>query len=332
MHVKECTDHLGNKFSTVREMCDFYDIGESTYRWRLKKGWSLEQTLTSKSQKTHPTDYNGVRFASEQEMCLFYGVNQSVYRWRIKHGWSQEAALNTGDSSNICPCKDHLGNEFLSKTAMAEHYGISNKRLDARLKTGYSLEKALTEPLLDYSLTDFHGNTHASIEAMCKAYGISSSMYKDRIYRGWSQEDALTKADCGISTYEYLVMQYFKDKDMSYVFQFVDHSCVSSGGNPSRFDFSIPDVGLIEVDGEGHFRPISNWNFEKAIKDDTLKTKFCEDNDIPLLRIHYKQMQDGTYVGLIEDFLANPAKYIKQHNSLSEAEYYAERDTNICSQ
>lgn len=134
-----------------------------------------------------------------------------------------------------------------------------------------------------------------------------------------------------MSSYEALLMKYLHTLNVVFSIQDTSTGCVSSGGNPSRFDFSIPDVGLIEVDGEGHFRPISNWNFEKAVKDDTLKTQFCEDNDIPLLRIHYKQMQDGTYVGSIEDFLANPAKYIKQHNSLSEAEYYAERDTNICS-
>jgi hypothetical protein len=377
--MKEYTDHLGNTFSTVKEMCTFYNIPESTYRKRKKDGWSLEKILTTKTRKKPSTDYKGKQFESEHKMCQFYNIKQSIYRWRIKHGWSQKDALLIGDSSKICPCTDHLGNQFPSKTAMAKYYGISNKRLDARLKSGYSLERALSKPLLDYSVADFNGVIYSSIEEMCKAYNVASSMYKDRIYKGWNQKDALLKpsgehyvftdhkgviyssmAECArsynipekvlyarlasgwniktaletedvgsISTYEYMVIKYCDMIDLKYDFQFLDHECYSSGGKHSRFDFSIPDVGLIEVDGEGHFRQTSNWNFEKAIKDDTLKTTYCEEHNIPLLRIRYDQMQDGTYVDLIEDFITNPANYINQHNKLSEAEYYAERTENL---
>lgn len=43
-------DHLGNKFKTLKELCDLYNIKERTYFNRLKKGLSLKDTLTMKTK------------------------------------------------------------------------------------------------------------------------------------------------------------------------------------------------------------------------------------------------------------------------------------------
>ncbi len=44
---KPCTDHLGNKFKTAKDMCVFYGIPESTYMSRKRQGWDLERILTT---------------------------------------------------------------------------------------------------------------------------------------------------------------------------------------------------------------------------------------------------------------------------------------------
>lgn len=44
---KPITDHLGNEYSSVTEMCLRYSIPQSTYYRRKGKKWSLEKILTT---------------------------------------------------------------------------------------------------------------------------------------------------------------------------------------------------------------------------------------------------------------------------------------------
>jgi hypothetical protein len=55
------------------------------------------------------------------------------------------------------------------------------------------------------------------------------------------------------------------------------------------FDFYLPEYDiLIEYDGEQHFKPkFGNDNFEKTKETDNIKTCFCADNKLYLIRIRY---------------------------------------------
>ena len=66
--------------------------------------------------------------------------------------------------------------------------------------------------------------------------------------------------------------------------------------NYSRFDIGIKDennklIGLIEYDGEQHFRPVEIFGGEEKykiqIERDERKNKYCKEHNIPLLRIPY---------------------------------------------
>ena len=82
-----------------------------------------------------------------------------------------------------------------------------------------------------------------------------------------------------------------------------------------KFDFLVPLVGdpvVIEYDGECHYVPV-NWrggeenklqsleDFEEYKKRDNIKTQFCEDNDIMLLRIPYWEYDN--IKTLVRDFI-----------------------------
>ena len=333
--MKVATDHLGNEYLSVRAMCATYGIKYDTYKQRIKSGWTQEDALTTGLRDCSVKDHMGTLYKSVECMCAAYDINSSVYRYRIRNGWTQEKALTTPNCNN-CSCVDHLGNQYVSYTEMAEHYGITCNRLYARLKTGYTLEEALTKPLTNnhgVSCIDHLGNIYKSCEAMCKQYGIDAKTYKSRREDGMSTEAALlTPVDAVCSIYEAVILKYLSDCKLECENQVTLSGCRSLQNKSMPFDFSIANIGLIEVDGEGHFKQVSNWDFLRVVENDTLKTNYCETNNIPLLRIRYDQMQDGTYIDLIEDFLANPKDYIKQHNKfLTEAEYYAERDKNIAS-
>jgi hypothetical protein len=70
-----------------------------------------------------------------------------------------------------------------------------------------------------------------------------------------------------------------------------------------RFDFYLPKHNaLIEYDGEQHFvkRGKFGEGFETLKQNETIKNKFCEDNNIKLIRIHYKTPPEEIERKLIE--------------------------------
>lgn len=62
--------------------------------------------------------------------------------------------------------------------------------------------------------------------------------------------------------------------------------------NPLPFDFFLPDYNkLIEYDGIQHFRPVDFFGgqstYKKLASHDHIKTEYCMNNNIDLLRIPY---------------------------------------------
>lgn len=77
-----------------------------------------------------------------------------------------------------------------------------------------------------------------------------------------------------------------------------------------RYDFYVPKFNLcIEYDGEHHYYPIpgivSEKTFESIVKNDEIKNKFCEENNIHLLRIPYWKRDE------IENIIVSKIKSIK---------------------
>lgn len=71
-----------------------------------------------------------------------------------------------------------------------------------------------------------------------------------------------------------------------------------------RFDFYLVDYKcLIEYDGNTHYKvTLGGWNteenFRKIQYHDSLKDEFCQKNDIPLIRISYKDFDKINYTYL----------------------------------
>lgn len=83
------TDHLGNTYKSIKEMCNAYNIHPNTYQGRLKRGWTKEEALLDKKI----TDHLGNGYKSIKEMCEAYNISYDTYLFRIRSGWAKEAAL-----------------------------------------------------------------------------------------------------------------------------------------------------------------------------------------------------------------------------------------------
>ena len=72
-----------------------------------------------------------------------------------------------------------------------------------------------------------------------------------------------------------------------------------------RFDFYIDNSFLLEYDGEQHFKYGNGWNTKEAydsLKErDQFKNKWCKENNIPIKRIPYTDLNDFTLDDILSD-------------------------------
>lgn len=113
-----------------------------------------------------------------------------------------------------------------------------------------------------------------------------------------------------ISKGEETIETYLKTNNIIYKTQYKIDKCRNI--KPLPFDFAIfDDKGslkcLIEYDGEQHFKPkFSQESFERTIRNDKIKNQYCENNNIPLIRIKYiKTNVLSTLYNYIEKELSN---------------------------
>lgn len=95
---------------------------------------------------------------------------------------------------------------------------------------------------------------------------------------------------CNESHGEKLICQWLTDHEIAYIPQKTFDGCKNKRALP--FDFYVPTLNLcIEYDGEQHFRPVDYFGgsdgFKQRQHNDAIKTKYCEDHNIYLLRIPY---------------------------------------------
>ena len=93
MPIKPCKDHLGNDFKSKIDMCRYWNITESAFNARIRKGMTLEEILTTPVIDLKVKDHLGNEFKDKTEMCKYYNINRSQFTGRIRMGWSLEEAL-----------------------------------------------------------------------------------------------------------------------------------------------------------------------------------------------------------------------------------------------
>lgn len=145
------TDHLGNKYGSIKEMCRHYNINISTYRTRLRMGWSLEAILTTGNMRPENKvipikDHLGNEFRSKAEMCDHYGVQKHTFLNRIKNGNDLETALTKSVT-------DTLGHQFESREDMYNLYRMHRTTFKRRIQKGWSTADALLIGEKDEHLT-----------------------------------------------------------------------------------------------------------------------------------------------------------------------------------
>ena len=137
----------------------------------------------------------------------------------------------------------------------------------------------------DYSKADYI-KSNIKIEIYCN---------KHREYFSQTPNNHLAGNGCPIcneSKGELMIKEILEKMNLKYNREYIFKDCIDK--TYLRFDFYLPEYNTcIEFDGIQHFKPIKNWRGEKGLKDikkrDEIKNKYCDDNNIKLLRIKYNE-------------------------------------------
>lgn len=114
---------------------------------------------------------------------------------------------------------------------------------------------------------------------------------------------------CIKSKGEEKIAQLLLQKNIPFKMEYWFENCRFIDSNyPAKFDFYVNNQYLIEYDGIQHYKPMGKWgkNFNYIQEHDIIKTKYCFDNNIPLIRIPYTHYDNLC----IEDLLLDTSKYI----------------------
>jgi len=136
----------------------------------------------------------------------------------------------------------------------------------------------------DYSLVDYDLCTKY-IQIICKKHGVFTQLP----YQHLSGNGCPI---CNQSKGENIIMNFLSDNNIKYIHQKKFEKCKNIIYLP--FDFYLLDYNLcVEFDGIQHFEPNVRFGgeieFVKRINNDKIKTDFCENNNIELLRIKYNE-------------------------------------------
>ena len=146
-------------------------------------------------------------------------------------------------------------------------------------------------------LEEYHG-THTKIKFKCLKCNYEWSAIPQDILHG------VGCPQCNISKGENQIAKWLSLHNIEYIPQKKFNDCIDIHSLP--FDFYLPNNNkCIEFDGKQHFEPLKHFggqeSFEYRQRHDKIKTEYCKNNNIPLLRIpYYANVEEE-----LENFLLN---------------------------
>ena len=169
------------------------------------------------------------------------------------------------------------------KKCASKHLGLINtKTTEQFIKDS----KEIHGDKYDYSLVDYV-NAKFKVKIICKEHGLFEQNPNSHL-------QGIGCPHCQKSKGELKVKQFLSDNNFIYKEQHRFNDCKNI--LPLPFDFYLPDYNTcIEYDGEQHFRRFRfEENNDKLIerqKRDKIKTDFCKNNNINLIRIKYTEIK-----------------------------------------
>lgn len=179
---------------------------------------------------------------------------------------------------------DHLNGEGCSDCKFEKESAMQSKGKEDFIKDAISVHGNR----YDYSQVNYVNNK-TNVTVICPKHGPFEIMPQDHLQK----LNGCPKCSC--SKGEKRILLWLEAHGIDYVWHKSLHSDLAIGKRKKFIpDFRLPDRDnmIIEYNGDQHYKAVSKWGGEKQLKHqqkrDAALRQYCEDNDIPLLEIHYK--------------------------------------------
>ena len=143
----------------------------------------------------------------------------------------------------------------------------------------------------DYINVDYINNTK-KVKIICPIHGVFEQTPNSHL-RGSGCPI------CKTSKGELEIQRILYNKNIKYITQYTFDNCKNKRKLP--FDFYLPDYNMcIEFDGKQHYETIKYWGGEETLiktkNNDKIKTNYCKNNNIKLIRIKYNECIDDILI------------------------------------
>lgn len=254
---------------------------------------------------TNFTDFKN----ANQKQCPNCGRKKSINNRRLKYDYVKEL-IESADSgckllsktyiNNSIPLKIRCrcGNTFETSLANFEHQRTQQCGTCAgKIYWDYRLVNEYVSKHTDCKLiTDSYNNIDTVMDFECGCGAVFSTSFSAFRHSNKTKCDECSKI---MSKSEFAITQYLTDNNISFIQEYRFKDCRNQ--LPLPFDFAVVDNEenielLIEADGQGHYEPVNFGGIsdglaikrhQKAKINDNIKNKYCENNNITLLRIPY---------------------------------------------
>jgi hypothetical protein len=201
-----------------------------------------------------------------EEYCM--GSNKKVW-WKCEERHEWEAAINNRCNGNNCPYCN--GNKVCIDNCL--------QTINIKLSKEWNFDK--NKDLTPY---DVMANSNKKVWWKCNICNYEWIAVINNRNRGKGCPK------CNESKGESKIKQYLENKNIKYESQYRFILCKNI--RPLPFDLYLSKYNVcIEFDSELHYKSIDYFGGELAFKkrqqNDKIKTKYCQDNNILLLRIPY---------------------------------------------
>jgi len=250
--------------------------------------WQLPKYHISKKRGCKECSYDNIRVLKNKSINIDHDSNfkkTCIIKYRNKYIYIDKIK-NHHLAINIL-CKKHL--LYFKQTPMShlKYSACPSCSLNRKKEKFIKKSRIIHSDKYDYSKIIFINNT-TKIEIICPIHGSFWQLPKYHISKYGCPS-------CSSSKGENLIQEYLLNNNIKFIKENRFYNCKSKNTLP--FDFYLIDLNIcIEYDGIQHFKPIEFFGGDKSLKQiklrDNIKTQFCIDNNIELIRFNYKQTKN----------------------------------------
>lgn len=287
---------FGKEYKSIQSLANEYNINSKIIYSRLHRGYSIEEAVSITKEQTNKTSINNLLHIKLNKNDVIKRMKKCGYTIINYTYKNNQTRMLCYDSNNYKVYMCLAGAETGAKAQIfSVTHNADNFLYNINLYCKYNNYK---NKALDWRIGNNNKQPEVLFECKCgRTFWRNFNLWKNKQY-GLCPHCSKTT-----SFYEKKVKSFLTENNIKFVLQKRFKECKNIKTLP--FDFYIPQYNCcIEVDGEQHFdkeRIFSratdkDKEFDLRLKLDNIKTEYCKNNNIKLLRIPYWEFdKEETY-------------------------------------